>query len=49
VFGVYKNHGQYVACIAEEANYQVELGMISEQAKGAMVSMAARSDVGNKK
>lgn len=44
----YKNHGQYVSCVAEEAERQVLVGLLSENEKGEMVSIAAKSDVGKK-
>jgi hypothetical protein len=48
VGGVYRNHGQYVSCVARETEYQVDLGLISEEQKGAIVSTAAKSSIGNK-
>ncbi len=44
----YRNHGEYVSCIAEEANEQVLLGLIEEKDLGQIVSSAARSEVGKK-
>ncbi|MFT4584142.1 MAG: hypothetical protein ACI915_000382 [Gammaproteobacteria bacterium] len=46
--GDYRNHGRYVSCVAEEANAQVESGLISEDDKDAVVSAAAKSDIGKK-
>ena len=43
---IYRNHGKYVSCIAKEAERQVELGLITVEQKGAIVSAAAQSDVG---
>jgi hypothetical protein len=45
--GTYRNHGQYVSCVAKEADAQVTLGLISVQQKGVVVSTAAQSDIGN--
>jgi hypothetical protein len=44
--GAYRNHGQYVSCVAKEAGEQVSLRLISEDQKGAWVSAAAQSDIG---
>ncbi|MCZ6678310.1 MAG: thrombospondin type 3 repeat-containing protein [Candidatus Poribacteria bacterium] len=46
--GEYRNHGQYLKCIAHEVNRQVDDGLITEQEKGAIVGTAAKSDIGNK-
>lgn len=48
VDGDYRNHGQYVFCVAMEAKRQVEIMLITEQEKGSIVSSAAQSDVGKR-
>lgn len=42
----YRNHGQYVQCVAHEAEAQRTAGLISAQEKDAMVATAANSQVG---
>ena len=44
--GTYRNHGQYVQCVAHEAEQQVADGLISSQEKNASVATAAKSDAG---
>jgi hypothetical protein len=44
----YRNHGQYVQCVAHEAEMQVVAGLITVQEKDAMVASAAKSQVGQK-
>lgn len=44
----YRNHGQYVQCVAHEAEAQVSAGLIRVDEKDAMVSTAARSSIGKK-
>lgn len=46
--GEYRNHGQYVQCIAHEAEQQVKDGLISDEEKDAIVGAAAESDIGKK-
>ena len=46
---VYRNHGEYVSCVANEATRQVNAGMMTEDQKSAVVSAAAQSEVGKKK
>lgn len=46
--GEYRNHGQYVKCMAQEAERQVEEGLISDEEKDAIVGSAAASDIGKK-
>jgi hypothetical protein len=46
--GSYRNHGEYVSCVAAVAGQCVADSLISETEKGAIVSQAARSDVGKK-
>jgi hypothetical protein len=43
--GVYRNHGQYVSCVAREADAQVALRLISKDDKGVIVSTAAQAKV----
>jgi hypothetical protein len=43
---VWKNHGGYVSCVAHETNRFEGLGIISKDAKGAIVSNAAQSTCG---
>lgn len=45
---VYQNHGKYVSCVAKITKIFVEKGLITEAEKGAIVSAAAKSDVGKK-
>jgi hypothetical protein len=45
----WKNHGQYVSCVARSAESFVELGLITEAEKGEIVSAAAQSSCGSKK
>jgi hypothetical protein len=47
--GTWKNHGQYVSSIAHAAQRLANLGCISQQQKGKIVSAAARSNCGKKK
>jgi hypothetical protein len=42
----YRNHGQYVQCVAHEAEQQVSAGLIAAQEKDAIVASAAQSDIG---
>ncbi len=46
--GDYKNHGQYVSCVAHASQSFVEQGLITGEQKGEIVSEAARSDIGKK-
>lgn len=45
----YKNHGEYVSCVATTTEAFLEAGLITGAEKGAIVSTAAKSDVGKKK
>ncbi len=45
----WKNHGEYVSCVAHAAQDQVEAGLITEEEKGAIVSARAKSGCGKKK
>jgi hypothetical protein len=47
--GNWKNHGKYVSCVAHIAEYYLEMGLITEEEKDAIVSKAAQSDIGKKK
>jgi hypothetical protein len=47
--GAWKNHGKYVSCVSQAAEYFLDLGLITEEEKDATVSEAAQSDVGKKK
>jgi len=42
----WKNHGQYVSCVTKEAKRQADSGLITNTQKGAIVSEAANSSVG---
>lgn len=42
----WKNHGQYVSCVAKAANAQVNNGLLSEEEASALVSSAGQSDCG---
>jgi hypothetical protein len=44
----YRNHGQYVECVAHEADRQVSVRLITQQEKDAIVATAAKSDIGKK-
>lgn len=44
----WKNHGQYVRCVAHESDYLVEEGLITQEEADLFVSSAAQSDVGKK-
>jgi hypothetical protein len=44
----WRNHGQYVSCVANEAEVFFEAGLITEDEKDAIVSEAAQSDTGKK-
>jgi hypothetical protein len=43
---LWKNHGQYVSCMARTSESFLELGLISEEDKEAIVSAAAKSACG---
>jgi len=47
--GPWKNHGEYVSAVVRVAGDFVAQGLISRAQKGAIVSAAARSDVGKKR
>lgn len=42
----WKNHGQFVRCVAQEADALVELGVLTQDEADAVVSSAAQSEVG---
>lgn len=42
----YRNHGQYVQCVAHEADRQVAAGLITSSEKDAIVATAAKSGIG---
>lgn len=42
----WKNHGQYVSCVAHYLNRRVARGDLTEDQRGALQSLAAQSDVG---
>lgn len=44
----WKNHGQYVRCVAHDTEYLVEQGLITQEEGDQLVSSAAKSDVGKK-
>jgi len=44
--GAWRNHGQFVSCVAQEANDLLQAGLIGEDQKDEIVSAAAQSDVG---
>lgn len=46
--GLYRNHGKYVSCVAKEAERQVDMGLITEEEKDAIVSSAGQSLIGKK-
>jgi hypothetical protein len=45
----WKNHGKYVSCVAKQSEDFVEMSLISEVEKDAIVAEAAESDCGKKK
>ena len=45
----WRNQGKYVSCVAKSAESFVELGLITEAEKDAIVSSAAQSSCGDKK
>lgn len=47
--GSWKNHGQYVSTVTKTAQSFVDLGLITEEQKGDIVSAAAESTCGEKK
>ena len=42
----WKNHGKYVSAVAHAAKEFADLGLISNEEKGAIVSAAAHSECG---
>lgn len=44
--GAWKNHGQYVSCVAHASQDQVTAGLLPAAEQGAIVSAAARSSCG---
>jgi hypothetical protein len=44
----WKNHGQYVRCVSQEADFLVLTGVITTDQADAIVTAAAQSDVGKK-
>ncbi|MCI5157362.1 MAG: hypothetical protein D3906_02795 [Candidatus Electrothrix sp. AUS1_2] len=45
----WKNHGEYVTCVAHAAEAQLEAGLLTEAEKDAVVSARAKSGCGRKK
>jgi len=45
----WKNHGQYVSCVAHAAEDQLEVGLITQAEKDAIVSARSKSGCGKKK
>ncbi len=45
----WRNHGEYVSCVAHAAEDQLQAGLITIQEKGAIVSARAKSGCGKKK
>lgn len=46
--GSYRNHGKYVSCVSGETDAQVSIGLLTGAEADAIVSEAARSNVGKK-
>jgi hypothetical protein len=44
----WRNHGQFVSCVAKHAEARLAAGHITAEEKDALVSIAAQSDVGKK-
>jgi len=42
----WKNHGQYVSCVAKASNAQVNNGLLTDEGASALVSTAGQSDCG---
>lgn len=42
----WKNHGQYVSCVAKSSNAQVNNGLLTDEGASALVSAAGQSDCG---
>jgi hypothetical protein len=45
----WKNHGQYISCVAHAAEDQLAVGLITQAEKDAIVSARAKSGCGKKK
>ncbi|MFC0116485.1 thrombospondin type 3 repeat-containing protein [Pseudoalteromonas xiamenensis] len=45
---LWKNHGQYVSCVAHAKNAQINMGLLSEAEGEALVESAAQSSCGKK-
>ena len=45
----WRNHGKFVSCVAKSSGSFVDLGLITEFEKDAIVSSAAQSSCGDKK
>ena len=46
--GTWKNHGQYVSCVAKAAEADLNAGLITEDQKDAIVEQAAQSSCGKR-
>ncbi len=46
--GSWKNHGQYVSCVAKAAEAALKSGLITEDEKDSLVEAAAQSNCGKK-
>lgn len=44
----WKNHGEFVSCVAHEVKILIEMGLITEEEGDALVKSAAQSSVGKK-
>ena len=44
----WKNHGQFVRCVAHEVDALIEAGILTEEEGDALITNAAQSDVGKK-
>lgn len=44
----WKNHGQYVRCVAHETDALIEQGILTQEEGDALINSAAQSDVGKK-
>ncbi len=44
----YKNHGAYVSCVSKTSETLLEEGLLTEEEKDAIVSEAAKSNIGKK-
>lgn len=44
----WKNHGQFVRCVAHETDQLIEMGVLSQEEGDELISTAAQTDIGKK-